>query len=202
MLLQALSLCPRSWKLIFLLEELKIDYKLQNLALNSKNEFPILENHHSDFSYIFTNMSKIALTEEEKKFYGIWSSIIDCKLIPEIIMPIRYERSIKPIVFREHSCLSTLSKKRSELKTKLKEISEYLRNNQWLGPKHFSICDITLSTAIACMDYLGEIAWSDPELESLYTWYLKIKSRSSFKPILEQKCRGIKAHLNFQKIDF
>lgn len=201
-ILQTLSLCPRSWKMLCLLEEFKIEYKAQHIGLDTKIEFPIIDKYNSDFSHIFAHLSTFVPTAQDAQFYGIWSSIIDCSLIPEIIMPIRHERVIKPIVFRQYSCLPTLRTKRAQLKQKLKEISSYLNNNPWLGPSNFSICDITLSTAIACMDYLGEIAWNDPDLEALYTWYLKIKSRASFKSVLEQKCNGITAHANFAKLDF
>lgn len=202
MLIQTLSLCPRSWKMLCLFEEYKIEYRAQQLPINCKLEFPIIDKYNSDFSYLFANLTKFASGENEAQIYGIWSSIIDCSIIPEIINQIRYERIIKPIVHREYSCLATLRAKRTQLKQKLKEISEYLSNNQWLSGKHFSICDITLATAIACMDYLGEIQWQDQDLQHLYNWYLKIKSRPSFQVVLEQKCSGVNPHANFAKIDF
>lgn len=202
MIVQALNLCPRSWKILLLLEEYKIEYKPQYLMPNTRLEFPIIGPYTSDLAYIFTNFNQFIKSQEEAQFYGIWLSIIDTALIPEIIMPIRHERIIKPIVFRQHSCLNTLMNKRGQLKKKLYEISEYLGNNQWLGPSYFSICDITLSTSIATMDYLGEITWHDAQLEHLYAWYLKIKSRAAFQIILKQKCHGMHAHNSFCKIDF
>lgn len=202
MLAKTLSLCPRSWKILLLLEEHKISYKTQQLELATRLQFPIIDQYTSDLSYIFAHFSKFNKSDEDAQFYGIWSSLLDCALIPEIIMPIRYERIIKPIVFREHPSMEILRQKRIQLKKQLKEISEYLMNSSWLGATPFSISDITLSTAIATMDYLGEINWQDPDFQDLYAWYLKTKSRPSFGVILEQRCQGVAPHTCFSKIDF
>lgn len=202
MLLQALQLCPRSWKLICLFEENGINYQIKQLPLSTSLDFPTFNGFNSDLAYIFGQFTQFVQTEQEAKAYGIWTSIIDCTLIPTIISPIRYERVIKPIVLQKPTCLNTLKEKRLMLKLRLEEISNYLSSNQWLGQKNFSISDITLSTMIASMDYLGEISWNDKKLEHLYLWYLKIKSRRSFQPILEQRCSGIAPHTNFKKLDF
>jgi glutathione S-transferase len=185
-----------------LLEEHAINYQLKQLPLSTSLDFPTFNGCNCDLAYIFSKFPQFIANDEEAKFYGTWASIIDCTLIPTIIWPIRYERVIKPIVLQKPTCLTTLKEKRDILKLRLQEISNYLKNNQWLGQKNFSICDITLSTAIASMDYLGEIPWNDQKLEHIYLWYLKVKSRPSFNKILEQRCGGIIASSNFKKLDF
>lgn len=197
MLLQTLSLCPKSWKMLCLLELQKEKYNVQQLPLASEQKLPALEGSRSDMSYIFEHFTEFIKTPAEANAYGFWCSLIDGSFIPEIIMPIRYERVVKPIVLRQHSSLVVLQEKRKHLKAILKEFSNNLEQNTT-----FSLCNITLATALATLDYLGEISWHNQDFIHLYNWYLAIKSHPVFSVVLKQKCHGIVPNLTFTKKDF
>ncbi len=199
---RSLILCPKTWKIFLLLEEHKIQYKIEHLNLNTFIKWPSIDKYHSDFSFILQHIETFAQSEKAKNMYGFWMNMIDFELIPQIIMQIRFQRVIRPIVLRETPCLNTLKIVRAELKENLKSISNYLSNNTWLDQDNFGLSDITLSSALATLDYLGEINWKDIAIKELYNWYLKVKSRPSFNVLLEQKCQGISAHSNFYKKDF
>jgi len=192
-------LCPKSWKILFLLEEYKIPYTLKEQKL-SNNYNPII-NNNSDFSYILTNLSQFMHTHEELTIYGNWINIIECNLIPLIILPIRRERVINPLINRIYTNLDILKEKRNLLKTELIFFAKHFQNHEWIT-NTFSIIDITLASSIAILDYLGEIPWKEIELKELYHWHSKIKSKKSFQIILKQSCPGIAPHSNFKKIDF
>lgn len=202
MILNALVLCPKTWKMLFLLEEHKIEYKIQHLKLNTPEKWPTIDSYYSDLSFIFANFDQFILYPEMANSYGFWVNFVECTLIPEIIMQIRHERVIKPIIFREHPNLPLLKDIRAKLKNTLKNVSAYLKIHKWLDQKQFGVSDITLGSALAILDYLGEISWHDENIKDLYNWYLTIKSRPSFAILLQQRCQGIAPHGNFMKIDF
>lgn|GEM_PF-3495949 len=201
-ILNALMLCPKTWKMLLLLEEHGIDYKIQHMKLNTPEKWPTIDNYHSDLSFIFANLEQFISSPEQANSYGFWMNFVECTLIPEIIMQIRHERVIKPIIFREYPNLPLLKDLRTKLKNTLKNVSAYLKLHKWLDQNNFGISDVTLASALAILDYLGEISWHDESISDLYAWYMKVKSRPTFQIVLQQRCQGIAPHGNFMKIDF
>lgn len=175
---------------------------MQILPLSAHEKFPSTDKHRSDMGYIFAHFDQFITSPSEAEQFGYWNNIVDGILIPEIIWPIRHERIIKPLVLREHSCLNRLKEKREQMRSVLQELAKYLNINGNISKNGFSICDITLATAIATLDYLGEISWQNEEIKPLYDWYITVKCRPIFITILKQKCQGISAHSNFAKVDF
>ena len=63
---------------------------------------------------------------------------------------------------------------------------EWLLNNRtFLAGEFFSIADIIYATYLSTLDYLGEVDWG--RISFTKKWYAKIKSRPSFRDILEEK---------------
>lgn len=66
---------------------------------------------------------------------------------------------------------------------------EYLAEQRaWLAGDNFSLADITAASHISCIDYLGDIAWED--YQQAKQWYARIKSRPSFRPLLQDLIPG------------
>lgn len=203
-IIEARVICPRTWKCLFLFEEQNISYQIKSIPLSEEIEKNIKTakiNEKEEQSYIFENLETI-INKEEMSNLGWLISEIESYFIPEILIPIRFERAIKPLVYRELSNTSKLQEYRKKLIQSLEQYSKQLENNTWFNKKNFSYLDITISTAIAVLDYLGEIQWQKENLKELYHWYLRIKSKSTFKIILNETCPGMKAFGMFQKIDF
>ena len=85
MLIKTIVLCPKSWKLLCLLEENKIEYQVKQLHINILDKWPTIGNYNSDLSYILANFDKFIKNEQCANMYGFWLNIVDCNLIPEII---------------------------------------------------------------------------------------------------------------------
>lgn len=188
--------------MLFLLKEENIDFTICNLDLKSNESFQIIDEFKNDLSYIFTNFNKFFQSQKAINEFGFWFNEFECNFIPLIVLQIRFERVINPLVNRIPPNNEILKEKRKLLNKTLKKYSAYLGNNSWFVEDYFSLADITLASAIAVLDYLGEVNWKNEDLKNLYYWYIKVKSRNSFSIILNQKCQGIAAHANFQKIDF
>ena len=76
----------------------------------------------------------------------------------------------------------------------------YLLNKRpWLAGEKFSICDIVAACQLSVLDYLGEITWSD---ESVKNWYSIIKSKPSFRKILNETITGFEPPTHYRQLDF
>ncbi|MGB1843097.1 MAG: glutathione S-transferase family protein [Thalassobaculaceae bacterium] len=78
---------------------------------------------------------------------------------------------------------------------------EYLAEQRaWLAGDNFSLADITAASHISCIDYLGDIAWED--YQQAKQWYARIKSRPSFRPLLQDLIPGTQPPAHYKNLDF
>ena len=78
---------------------------------------------------------------------------------------------------------------------------EYLAEQlAWLAGENFSLADITAASHLSCIDYLGDIAWED--YQQAKQWYARIKSRPSFRPLLQDLIPGTQPPAHYKNLDF
>lgn len=70
----------------------------------------------------------------------------------------------------------------------------------WLAGSDFSLADIAAAAHISLIDYLGDVPWSDHE--DARTWYMRVKSRPSFRPLLSETMAGISPSEHYANLDF
>ncbi len=105
-----------------------------------------------------------------------------------------------------------LLRARKNLKDHLFYISHLLRKNDKLSlvsSDIITMADITAAAHLSVLDYFGEISWyGDTEKNVIdYTrirdWYMRIKSRQSFRPLLADRVTGVPPYsANYSKLDF
>lgn len=70
----------------------------------------------------------------------------------------------------------------------------------WLAGDHFSLADITAASHISCLDYIGDIPWDQyPQVKD---WYTRIKSRKSFRALLDDYIPGSAPVEHYANMDF
>ena len=70
----------------------------------------------------------------------------------------------------------------------------------WLGGPDFSLADIAAAAHISLIDYLGDVPWNDHE--DARTWYMRVKSRPSFRPLLAETMAGVSPSEHYALLDF
>ena len=88
----------------------------------------------------------------------------------------------------------------NNLRYHLEYIDWITERNNYLVGSNFSMADISAAAQISVIDYLGDIPWNDYKNAKL--WYSKIKSRQSFKEILNDRIKGIYPSKNYSNLDF
>ncbi|MGB4108116.1 MAG: glutathione S-transferase family protein [Alphaproteobacteria bacterium] len=71
---------------------------------------------------------------------------------------------------------------------------------KWLAGDNFSLADIAAAAHLSAIDYIGDVPWE--EHEAAREWYAKMKSRPSFKPLLEDRIPGFTPSNHYEDVDF
>jgi glutathione S-transferase len=70
----------------------------------------------------------------------------------------------------------------------------------WLAGNEFSLADCAAAAHISLIDYLGDVPWTDHE--DAKGWYMKVKSRPSFRPLLSETMAGVTPAGHYALLDF
>jgi glutathione S-transferase len=70
---------------------------------------------------------------------------------------------------------------------------------KWLAGDNFSLADIAAATHLSAIDYIGDVPWE--EHEAAREWYAKVKSRPSFKPLLDDRLPGFTPSNHYEDVD-
>ncbi|PHQ59514.1 MAG: glutathione S-transferase [Robiginitomaculum sp.] len=89
---------------------------------------------------------------------------------------------------------------RGHLKFHLEYMEWLLESRDWLACNQMSLADLAAGAHISCLDYLGEIKWS--QWGTLKEWYQKLKSRPSFRPLLKDTIPGLRPPRHYADLDF
>lgn len=75
-----------------------------------------------------------------------------------------------------------------------------VRTRDWLAGDRLSYADLAAAAHLSAIDYLGDVPWSQDEAAK--TWYARVKSRPSFRPLLTESYPGIQPSRTYADLDF
>jgi glutathione S-transferase len=70
----------------------------------------------------------------------------------------------------------------------------------WLAGDAMSFADLAAAAHLSALDYLGEVPWE--EFEPAKNWYALVKSRPSFRPLLQDRIAGFTPSGTYADLDF
>lgn len=71
---------------------------------------------------------------------------------------------------------------------------------KWLAGDFLSLADLSAAAHLSAIDYIGDVPWE--EHPGARDWYARIKSRPSFRPILDDRIPGFQPAAHYQNVDF
>jgi glutathione S-transferase len=89
---------------------------------------------------------------------------------------------------------------REALKSALDCIGVATETNGNLGSRDCSLGDLAVAAHLSTLDYFGEVPWAEFPLAA--EWYLRIKSRPSFRTLLADRIPGQPPVSNYAELDF
>lgn len=89
---------------------------------------------------------------------------------------------------------------RETLLNTLEMIGENAERRGYLACKECTLADLSVAAHLSALDYFGEVPWSDfpPAAE----WYLRMKSRPSFRSLLADRVPGQPPAMHYAELDF
>ncbi len=79
-------------------------------------------------------------------------------------------------------------------------ISFLTERRNWLAGDQFSLADIAAAAHLSSVDYIGDVPWQDHL--GAKEWYARIKSRPSFRPLLQDVIPGVTPPKYYSNVDF
>lgn len=89
---------------------------------------------------------------------------------------------------------------RANIRQHLKYTNWLAGTRNWLAGSRLTYADIAAAASLSVLDYLGEIDWSGHP--AAREWYMRMKSRPSFRPLLADRVRGLAPASHYADLDF
>lgn len=86
------------------------------------------------------------------------------------------------------------------LRYHLTYIGHLTDTRSWLAGDAMSFADLAAAAHLSALDYLGEVPWE--EFEPAKNWYALVKSRPSFRPLLQDRVAGFTPSETYADLDF
>ena len=124
----------------------------------------------------------------------------DNKFQREVFQYIVGEKVYKRFSLRQPPDARRVQTGAHNLRFHLEYIDWIVERNGYLTENGFSMADISAASQLSVIDYLGDVPWENYANAKL--WYSKVKSRQSFKEILNDRIKGIYPSNHYTNLDF
>ena len=214
-------LCPFSRKIRVILGEKKLEFELvfekfwqrreDFLKLNPAGQVPtlieekklILPDSTSIAEYLEEVYPDPKLIGTNPKYRAEVRRLLawfDLKFFEEVTKPILEEKVFKRFMAMGQPKTEIIRVAKKNISYHLEYISWLVERRNWLVGDDFSFADISAASHISCLDYLDDVPWEDFEIAK--TWYVRVKSRPSFRPLLNDRILGLNAPKHYSNLDF
>ena len=123
----------------------------------------------------------------------------DDKFHNEVTSKLLYERVNKKVMGQGYPDSSNVKAGAKAIKYHLDYMTWLLDHRRWLAGSTLSLADLTCAAHLSVVEYLGAIDWKGHE--QTQGWYMVMKSRPSFRPLLSEKMEGIPPPREYASLD-
>ncbi|MDP1640809.1 MAG: glutathione S-transferase family protein [Phenylobacterium sp.] len=96
--------------------------------------------------------------------------------------------------------LAALRRGREALRIHLTYLASLLAERDWLAGRRLSLADFAGAAHLSVIDYFGDVPWRD--FPVVKTWYMTVKSRPCFRPLLADRWPGLAPAAHYDDLDF
>lgn len=200
-------------------KKLRFDEKIERFweldtsfaALNSAMEVPVLVEENSNIlagtnaileylEEVYPEYGFLGLFPHERAETRRLTEWFHQKCYKEVSGYIIGERVLRYYQQNGEPRSDTIRAAKTNLSTHLDYISFLLSSRTWLCGESISIADFAAAVHLSILDYFGDIPWHS--YPSVKEWYALIKSRPSFRPLLEDEISGFRPCTHYTNLDF
>jgi glutathione S-transferase len=212
---------PLSRTVRILLREKKLDFTLMYertwderddfLSINPAAEVPVfIDQNGAIISSFYAIVEYLEETYPENTFSGkdpILNAEIrrlvdwfNGKFNKEVTNKLVFEKIYKRHVLKEGPDAKNLREAQYNIHAHLDYICYLIDRRRWLAGEFITIADFTAAAHLSCLDFLGSVPWE--KYEEAKEWYMRIKSRPSFRPLLSDQVPGHSPVDHYANLDF
>ena len=96
--------------------------------------------------------------------------------------------------------LASLRQGREALRAHMSYMDDLLKERDWLSGDRLSMADFAGAAHLSVIDYFGDVPWQD--FQGVKIWYMKLKSRPAFRPLLTDRWPGLQPAAHYDDLDF
>lgn len=225
------ELCPFSRSIRLALGEMDMPFELSDelpwvwrpafLALNPSGDLPVLELGDGlvvagayAISEYLGDLSRRTASEERSSnlFPGSDEDraevrrLVDWfhrKLDAEVTRDLLHEKveaRLRPELSRARPDTELMRALRTNFRYHLSYVGYLADQRRWLAGDELSFADLAAASHLSCLDYLDEVPWDS--YPAAREWYVRLKSRPSFRGLLTGRVAGIAPPAHYDNLDF
>jgi glutathione S-transferase len=122
------------------------------------------------------------------------------KFHAEVLGLILFERVEKPLHGLGSPDAAMMREGKAHLRGHLGYLESLIEHRNWLAGNELSLADIAAMASLSCLDYFGDIPFEAFPL--FRSWYVRLKSRPSYRPLLQDSFPGIAPAPHYADLDF
>ncbi|MGD9838397.1 MAG: glutathione S-transferase family protein [Afipia sp.] len=111
-----------------------------------------------------------------------------------------YKRFMKPDQGGGPPSTDVLRAAKANVRYHLAYIGWLARTRNFLAGDQLTYADLAAAAHLSALDYLGDVPWNEDDAAK--AWYVRIKSRPSFRPLLSEWMAGVPASAHYVDLDF
>jgi glutathione S-transferase len=142
-------------------------------------------------------IGKTALERAETRRMVAW---FDVKFNREVTENLIGEKLMKPMLKLGEPHAPSIRAGNANIHYHLDYIGFLTEKRSWLAGENFSLADIAAASHLSAIDYIGDVPWDEHPVAQ--DWYARVKSRPSFRPLLEDRVPGFKPAQHYENVDF
>ena len=117
----------------------------------------------------------------------------------DVTAPALHEKMKKRLILRQSPDGRVLREMGRLLHGHLDYIDWLVDTRSWLAGPTLSLADLACAAQLSVVDYLGGIEWKGHD--QARDWYMVMKSRPSFRPLLSEKMEGLPPPREYAALD-
>ena len=124
----------------------------------------------------------------------------DGKFGQEVTANLLGEKFMKRLLGRGNPDATALRAGYGNLRHHLEYIGWLAETRRWLAGDELSLADFAAAGHLSALDFASDVDWSMSE--PARDWYARIKSRPSFRPLLQDQVPGVTPPAHYADLDF
>lgn len=220
-LLYHVWLSPFSRKIILALGEKKLAYKgiiekvwerrQEFYALNCAGQVPVLVDEDGTviadsnvlveyLEEVYPEVNLLGKTPAERAEARRITAWFDQKFNKEVTANLLDEKVFRRLFSKGTPNSMALRAGAANITYHLDYITFLVDRRKWLAGDELTVADLAAAAHLSALDYLGHVPWEQHEITK--EWYSRVKSRPSFRPLLQERMPALAPVPHYADLDF